>query len=311
MDIIVFKSSIFAQNTELMKSLSAILSFCCLITTAALGQSVDAKVIEGDTSQTHELRTLRGDVLYGTLLRRSNDTLFFQIRADLVLRYPAAAVQSVTVFESAPAPAPAPAPVDTEMVLPAAKPVPDPGRENLLFSPTAFGMRKNKGEYHNLNVLWNQVELGITDHFSLGAGVLLPVIFSLHTKLVTPVSPSTHIGGGANVFLILPEMRSSAYHLYGVLSKGTPDNYLNLTFGVASTFEGTLQPTFSGGGAWRFSSNWRVMADIVWLAHSDGGLLVPSFSASWFDAKNRVDFGFMAFSPFPLPLPYARYARRF
>lgn len=292
---------------ERMKSLSAILSFCCLITAAASGQTVDNKIIEGDTGQTHELRTLRGDVLYGTLLRRTDDTLFFQIRPDLVLRYPTAAVQSVRLAPEKTAPAP------TDSVQPriAAKPDPDPGSENLLFSPTAFGLRAGKGEFRTFNILWNQVEFGLTDHFSFSGGLVLPALLSLGVKATTPVSPTVHIGAGTNLFLILPEISISTYHVYGVITKGTKDNYLNLMFGAAGTFEGSLTPTFSGGGAWRFSSNWRALADVILLAHPDGVIVAPSCSASWFDAKNRVDFGFMIFSPFPIPLPYARYARRF
>lgn len=290
-----------------MKFLSVILPFCCLLTVAASGQIVDNKVIERDTSQIHELRTLRGDVLYGTLLRQTDDTLFFQIRPDLILRYPAAAVQSVRLAPEKTAPDPA-GPVPPRIIV---KPDPDPGSENLLFSPTALGLRADKGEFRTFNVLWNQAEVGLTDHFSLSGGLVLPALAAIGIKAATPVSPTMHIGAGANLFLILPETSVSVYHFYGVITKGTRDNYLNLMFGAASTFEGPLIPTFSGGGAWRFSSNWRAMADVILLAHTDGGIIVPSCSASWFDAKNRVDFGFLAFSPFPIPIPYARYARRF
>ncbi|MBX2926423.1 MAG: hypothetical protein KF852_01190 [Saprospiraceae bacterium] len=288
-----------------MKSLSVILSFCCLLAVAASGQTADNKVIEGDTSQIHELRSLRGDVLYGMLLRQTDDSLFFQIRPDLILRYPLAAVQSVRLAPEKTRPAPA----DPEPPRLAAKP--DPGSENLLFSPTAFGLPAGKGEFRTFNVLWNQVEVGLSDHFSFSGGLVLPALLSLGIKATTPVSPTTHIGSGVNIFLILPEISASAYHVYGVFTKGTRDNYLNLTFGAAASFEGSLAPVFSGGGAWRFSSNWRAMADVTLLAHPDGSIVVPSCSASWFDAKNRVDFGFLAFSPFPIPIPCARYARRF
>jgi hypothetical protein len=72
-------------------------------------------------------------------------------------------------------------------------------------TPTAFGVKKGEGYYKNTMLIFNSVNYGITDHFSVGAsadivGLLssqrVPFVMTLNTKLSTSIGKNAAIAGG-------------------------------------------------------------------------------------------------------------------
>lgn len=65
-----------------------------------------------------------------------------------------------------------------------------------VFAPSAVPLRKGEGYYQNMMVLVNGVQYGITDQFSLGAGVVAPVGFFATAKYGKQVGRNVHVAAG-------------------------------------------------------------------------------------------------------------------
>lgn len=284
-----------------MYRITGFLVFFWLLCAQVLAQTIDARIVEGDAAQLHELRTRRGDVFFGTLLGQTADSIFFKLRSNLEIQFAAEEVESVRLAFAEQA-----APVRPRKT--AAEPEPAP--EYLLFSPTAFNFKKGQGEFRNTLLSLNQVDVGLSDHFSLGATLLLPIIAGVQVKASANLSPSTRLAVGGSAYTAFFDLGAAA-HVYGAFSKGTPDKFINFTVGAVGGFGGDWAPIFSGGGAYRFHRNWRLMADIAYSPIRGDALILPSLSFSWFSARHRVDFGLLSVSALPVPIPHARYGLRF
>lgn len=275
--------------------------FLWLLGAQAAAQTIDSRIVEGDTTQLHELHTRRGDVFFGTLLGQTPDSIFFRLRSTLEIQFALKDVESVGL-----------ASVERAVVPRRRKPVaePDPAPEYLLFSPTAFNFKKGHGEYRNTLLSLNQVDVGLSDHFSVGGTFVLPVLAGVHAKVNAELSPNTRIALGGSLYAAFFDGGAAA-HVYGAVSKGMPEKFINFTLGAAGTFDGNWVPIFSGGGAYRFHQHWRLMGDIAYSPNLGDALILPSLSFSWFNAVHRVDFGLLSLSVLPVPIPHARYGLRF
>ncbi len=288
-------------NCRIMYRYLSFVFFLCLPIVQAVAQTIDARIVEGDAAQQHELHTRRGDVFFGTLLGQTADSIFFRLRSNLEIQFAAKDVERVRLASAEPAATPSRIKQAGE---------PDPAPENLLFSPTAFNFKKGHGEYRNTLLSLNQVDVGLSDHFSIGGTLILPALAGIHAKVNAELSPSTRLALGGAVYTAFFDGGAAA-HVYGAVSKGTPDKFINLTLGAAGTFDGNWIPIFSGGGAYRFHRHWRLMGDIAYSPNLGDAFILPSLSFSWFNARHRVDFGLLSLSVLPIPIPHARYGLRF
>lgn len=277
-----------------------VLALCCP-GLQAVAQTIDSRIVEGDVAQLHELRTRRGDVFLGTLTGQTADSIFFRLRSQIDIQLAAVEVESIRLVSADPTPVPGRRRSAAE---------PDPAPENLLFSPTAFNFRKGSGEYRNTLLFLNQADVGLSDHFSMGATFFLPVMAGIQVKANAVLSPGTRLAVGGSAYTTFIDAGAAA-HVYGAISKGRPDQFINFTLGAVGGFGGDWAPIFSGGGAYRFHRNWRLMADIAYSPVRGDALVLPSLSFSWFSARHRVDFGLFSATVLPIPVPHARYGLRF
>lgn len=114
--------------------------------------------------------------------------------------------------------------------------------DRLFFGPTARGLRKNEGVFHDANVFFMGVNYGLTNNFSVGGYFsLIPFvplseqIVVLTPKLSLPLSQNLHAGAGI-VYLRAPfsNFAYSAGISYGSLTLGGADK--NLTLGAGYAF---------------------------------------------------------------------------
>jgi hypothetical protein len=72
---------------------------------------------------------------------------------------------------------------------------PQPSR--YFFAPSAIPLKKGDKYYQNALFLLNSFQAGITDHFSLGAGILVPFAIYITPKIGYQVADKVHVGGGS------------------------------------------------------------------------------------------------------------------
>ena len=115
----------------------------------------------------------------------------------------------------------------------------NPQATRYLWSPNGFGLKRGEGYYQNIWVLFNQFAVGVTDNFSIGAGMIPLFLFAgsptpawITPKFSIPVSKDrVSIGAGGLLGGVLGESNTGFGVLYGILTLGNRDKNLSLGLG--------------------------------------------------------------------------------
>lgn len=190
---------------------------------------------------------------------------------------------------------------------------------NIVGPGTGYNLPKGRGYYQNYMLFVNEIYYGITDNFSLGAGVELVSLFDffidfptvgIFPKFTIPVVENkAHFGLGA-ILLSTPDTRS-AFDLnifYGAFTYGPRGR--NVSFGLGYVMnEGEVNsaPVFSIGAQYRVSSGVALTTE-SWFgqpmsggAFSAGVRLIGKRRTSWDISLVGVAVdGDVVVSPFPL-----------
>lgn len=120
--------------------------------------------------------------------------------------------------------------------------LPNPQSSRYFWAPNGYGLEKGSSYYQNIWILYNQFSFGLTDNFSLGAGILplflfagAPTPFWIVPKFSIPVVENKfNIGTGAFLGTIIGEDVGLFGLLYGTTTFGSRDK--NISFGLAYGF---------------------------------------------------------------------------
>ncbi len=159
---------------------------------------------------------------------------------------------------------------------------PNPHATRYFFAPSAFNLKRGEGYYQNAYIIFNSVNYGVTDNFSVGGGIEFISLFaSLATGsfqpiiFVTPkvgfkVAERVNVGGGL-LYVRIPDFFDSGTgnHIglaYGVGTYGTTDHNVTLGGGFG-VFEGqvTSRPIITLNGMTRVGRNISLVTE-NWFA---------------------------------------------
>lgn len=122
--------------------------------------------------------------------------------------------------------------------------LPNPQSTRYFWAPNGYGLKAGESYYQNIWVFYNQASVGLTDHFSIGAGMVPLFLFDgtpspiwLVPKFSLPlVQDKVNLGAGAFLGTILGESSSGFGLLYGTSTFGSTDR--NFSLGVAYGYAG-------------------------------------------------------------------------
>jgi hypothetical protein len=174
------------------------------------------------------------------------------------------------------------------------------------WAPNGYGLEKGEGYYQNVWVLFNQASVGITDNFSIGAG-LIPLFLFDFQEAPTPVfivpkfsfpikRNKVNLGGGAIVGTILggeglDEIGPFGI-AYGVVTIGDKD--MNGTLGVGYGFaDGELSkyPILTVGGMKRIARRSYLLTENYFIKGQEftAGLIAIGGRTVW--QRISLDYG--------------------
>ena len=176
----------------------------------------------------------------------------------------------------------------------------NPQAARYFWAPNGYGLKRGEGYYQNLWVLFNQASVGITDHFSIGAGLVPLFLFAgtpspiwLTPKLSVPVvKDKFNLGGGALLGTVAGEDDMGFGIVYGVSTFGNRDR--NITFGLGYGYAGgewADSPMINISGIARIGRNGYLLTENYYLDVGEGNLLLLSFGGRWMIKKVGLDFG--------------------
>ena len=175
----------------------------------------------------------------------------------------------------------------------------NPQPTRYFFAPNAIGIRSGTGYYQNAWILFNNVNWGVTDFFSIGAGAMPLFLFGTSTPVwVLPkvsaqlVPGSVYLGAGAMLGGIVGEDSYSAGLIYGVITFGDTDR--NATVGVGYGYGGgevSSTPVINVSGMARLSRTMYVVSENYFLSDADDFDGLVSIGLRWARERVAVDFG--------------------
>lgn len=304
--------------------LFGLLCLCFFTPANTAAQVFSSSINLADTTQQHLLVTKRGDRIVGRIQKIEGTTVSFIMNTGNAVTYAFQDIEWVGLRDEK-RDEPKRRYRNAEADSPRLRVAPERnGCENLLFSSSAFNYEKGTAEYRNLQVLINMVDYGISDHFSVGGGLVVPFIFIVRFKATIDYNDILHLGVGTNNFIPISESLGGSpfTHLYGAVTLGRPKAYLNATVGYGFTWGGSsldfpgdretvpLVATF--GGSILVADRLRFIIDIAYLKGEDLNDVMPSFSMGWISRASRFEVGLFSFvGSDSFAIPVVAYARRF
>lgn len=176
----------------------------------------------------------------------------------------------------------------------------NPQSARYLWSPNGYGLKKGEGYYQNIWVLFNHAAIGVTDHFSLGAGVVPLFMFGgaptpawITPKFSLPISEDrVNVGLGGLFGTVLGEEDTSFGLAFGHFTLGSRDR--NVTFGMGYGYAdgdwGNL-PTLSLAASIRTGPRGYFMTENYYLSSGSDGLGLMSFAGRRLFKRTGLDYG--------------------
>jgi len=125
---------------------------------------------------------------------------------------------------------------------------PQPSR--YFFAPSAIPLKKGDKYYQNALFLLNSFQAGLTDHFSLGAGILVPFAIYITPKIGYQVADKVHVGGGILFATsLISGLNFGVGTVYGSFTYGSKEHNMTLNAGLGAYNENT--------GFGRNDYNWK------------------------------------------------------
>ncbi len=143
----------------------------------------------------------------------------------------------------------------------------NPNATRYFFAPSAIPLDKGDGYYQNAYLLSNSVNFGLTDNFTLGGGVIIPLLFYLTPKVGFKVAKNLYLGAGfiaGSTFI--PGAIVSGGIPFGLITYGSPENNLTLGSGYGllwneGEFEHTHYPITTVNGMMRLSNRLHLVSE--------------------------------------------------
>ena len=177
---------------------------------------------------------------------------------------------------------------------------PNPNPTRYFFSPSAFNLKAGEGYYQNSYLLFNSINYGVTDFFSIGGGIEITSTFSagqpiyyFTPKVGTEVSENFNIGGG--LLFLGAAGEASLGITYGTATYGNRND--NLTMGLGwGFFDGDFskRPNITISGMKRMKRKFSLVTENWFIPiYDDSYYGVLSYGMRFFSEKIAVDLGFI------------------
>lgn len=174
----------------------------------------------------------------------------------------------------------------------------DANATRYLFGPNGYGLRKGEGYYQNTWIFFNQFSYGITNNFTLGAGIIPLFIFAgaptpvwVTPKFSFPIKrDQLNLAVGGLFAVVLGEDHSSFGVAYGQMTFGPRGRNVNI--GVGYGYAGTSwanTPTLSLSGIYRTGPKFALVSENYLFDAGDESVGLLSFGTRFIGKKISID----------------------
>lgn len=182
-----------------------------------------------DSLKFKSIETRDGNTYIGRVLSETGDSVVFKTEKLGILRFSKTDILALRDLDKVSA-------VKGEYWLP------NPQSSRYFWAPNGYGLKKGEAYYQNIWVMYNQVSFGLTNHFSLGGGIMPVFLLGaevvpvwLVPKFSVPIEKEKiNLGTGAFLGSFIGEDTGVFGLLYGTATFGSRDK--NFSLGMAYGF---------------------------------------------------------------------------
>ncbi len=254
-----------------------------LVFISAVTNSVTAQDRSGETVR---VETTDGNIFIGVVQQESENQLVLQVEGVGEVTIQKVNIRNVKIL-------------DSDRIRDGEYWFENPQGTRYFFAPNAIGLKKGSGYYQNAWILFNNVNYGVSDNVSIGAGTIPIFLFGASSvpiwilpKLSIPIAADNlQLGAGALIGGVIGEESGGFGLAYGNATYGDRDK--NLTVGLGYAYAGNTwsnTPLVNISGLYRSSINIQWIAEIYFLPGIEGSG-VGIFGARWAPERFAVDFG--------------------
>ncbi len=232
----------------------------CLFLLAYITQAQDSTLVRVELKQ--------GKMIEGKLSQQNDKTITLNIPETGMMTIPWENIQSVTRLDKS---------EQTQ--------IPNPQPNRYFFGPSAIPLQKGDKYYQNAYFLVNSFQLGLTDHFSIGAGVVIPFAIFVTPKIGYQVAKNVHVGAGI-IFAnsLIKDFNFGVGAGYGSLTLGSHEHNITLNLGIGAVKENSGMGT--NDYVWKFANN--PMITLSGMTRISKRMML--LSENWFFATKTVNY---------------------
>ncbi len=167
------------------------------------------------------------------------------------------------------------------------------------FSPNAYNLKKGEGYYQNSWIFYNQISIGVTDHFSMGGGIIPLFLFGgvptpvwITPKASIPIKKEKVNLGVGGLFATVIGEETGFGIAYGTSTFGSKDR--NFTTGIGYGYadgDWAVSPTIMLGGIYRVGKKGYFVTENYIIGTGDSPFVLLS-AGGRFEGKNlAIDYG--------------------
>jgi len=195
----------------------------------------------------------------------------------------------------------------------------DPNCTRYFFAPSSFMLKKGDGYYQNAYIMSNSVNYGITDHFTIGGGIILPALFYVTPKVGYSINDYLHFSTGIIAGGTYLSRGVGAGIGYGMLTVGTRNHHISGGIGWGSLYQNnkwrnTEKPIIALSGNTRLtkrlslvSENWLFYVPMESVGIIKKQVVISTLGGRFVWKKLSLDLGILAplnFKYINILLPY-------
>lgn len=178
----------------------------------------------------------------------------------------------------------------------------NPQSTRYFWQPNGYGLKKGEGYYQNVWIFFNQVSVGITDNFLIGAGIVPLFLFAgastpvwIAPKLSIPIKKDKfNMGAGALMGAVLGEESSSFGIVYGTTTIGSRDK--NMSIGLGYGYAGgdwADSPTFSFSAMIRTGKRGYFLTENYYIGSGGNDVMLFFIGGRRMIQNSGIDFGLL------------------
>jgi hypothetical protein len=176
----------------------------------------------------------------------------------------------------------------------------NPQASRYFWSPNGYGLKKGEWYYQNVWIFFNQVSTGLTDNFSIGAGLVPLFLFAgtstpvwITPKLSLPViDDQLNLGAGGLLGAVIGEQNSGFGILYGLSTFGSKNRNMTLGLGWGyASGEMANQPTITLSGMVRTGARGYFLTENYYINSGNFTLGLISAGGRRIIKNVGLDFG--------------------